>query len=154
VARIPAASCGQRNGIDASGSPPLSFVARADGTRDGAPGRHGEFIAGLAAERARLQVANVVRVGWLATADQAGLLCDKAKVLPVAIASGAAAASTLLSMPTDRSELVVAILLASHSVRGQYVRFPAAQRIPTFGRMSSRCRSAIKGVGVALRPSA
>ena len=33
--------------------------------------------------------------------------CDKAKVLAVAIASGAAAASALLSMPTDRSEPVV-----------------------------------------------
>jgi len=27
--------------------------------------RHGEFIAGLAAEGARLQVAQVMRVGWL-----------------------------------------------------------------------------------------
>ena len=49
---------------------------------------HGEFIASLAAERARLQVAQVVRVGWLATADQARLLGDRAKVLPVAIAPG------------------------------------------------------------------
>ena len=36
--------------------------------------RHGELIAGLAAERARLQVAQVMRVGWLATADEAWLL--------------------------------------------------------------------------------
>jgi len=48
--------------------------------------RHGEFVAGFAAERARLQVAQVVRVGWLAAADEAGLLPDKAKVLAVAVA--------------------------------------------------------------------
>jgi hypothetical protein len=97
----------------------------------------------------------VVPVGWLATADQAGLLCDKAKVLAVAIASGSASASTLLSMPTDRSEPVVAILLASHSGWGRYVRFPAPQRIPTFGRCRAGPGSvAIKGVGVVLRPSA
>jgi hypothetical protein len=45
--------------------------------------------------------------------------CDKAKVLAVAIASGAAAASALLSMPTERSEPVVAILLASHRFEGE-----------------------------------
>jgi hypothetical protein len=47
--------------------------------------RHGEFIAGLAAERAGLQVAQVMRVGWLATADQAWSLGDGAKMLAVAI---------------------------------------------------------------------
>src|SRR5262249_32850498 len=47
---------------------------------------HGEFIAGPAAERARLQVAKMMRVGWLATADEARLLGDIAKVLPIAIA--------------------------------------------------------------------
>ena len=47
--------------------------------------RHGELIAGLAAERARLQVTQVMRVGWLAPADEAWLLGDRAKVLPIAI---------------------------------------------------------------------
>jgi len=47
--------------------------------------RHGEFIAGLATERARLKVAQVMRVGWLATADEAWLFGDRAKVLAVAI---------------------------------------------------------------------
>src|SRR5262245_30064046 len=47
--------------------------------------RHREFIAGPAAERARLQVAKMVRVGWPATADEARLLGDIAKMLPVAI---------------------------------------------------------------------
>src|SRR5262249_41852833 len=46
---------------------------------------HGEFIAGPAAERARLQIAKMMRVGWPATADKARLLGDIAKVLPVAI---------------------------------------------------------------------
>jgi hypothetical protein len=46
---------------------------------------HGEFIAGPAAERARLQIAKMMRVGWPATADKARLLGDIAKMLPVAI---------------------------------------------------------------------
>src|SRR5262249_61228855 len=46
---------------------------------------HGEFIAGPAAERARLQVAKMMRVGWPATADKARLFGDIAKVLWVAI---------------------------------------------------------------------
>jgi hypothetical protein len=45
-------------------------------------------------------------VGWLAAADEAWLLGDKAKVLAVAIARlGAATASTLVSMPVDGSAL-------------------------------------------------
>jgi hypothetical protein len=47
--------------------------------------RYGEFIAGLAAERAGLQVAQLMRVGWLATADQVWLLGEGAKMLAVAI---------------------------------------------------------------------
>src|SRR5439155_23717505 len=50
--------------------------------------RHGEFIARLAAERARLQIAQVMRVGWLAIADQAWLVGDRAKVLSIAITPG------------------------------------------------------------------
>ena len=48
--------------------------------------RDGEFIADLAAEGPRLQVAQMVRVGLFAAADEAGLLRDKAKMLAVAIA--------------------------------------------------------------------
>jgi hypothetical protein len=44
-----------------------------------------EFIAGPAAERARLQIAKMVRVGWSAAADEARLFGDIAKVLAVAI---------------------------------------------------------------------
>src|SRR5262245_19043981 len=46
---------------------------------------HGEFIAGPAPECARLQIAKMMRVGWPATADEARLLGDIAKMLPVAI---------------------------------------------------------------------
>ena len=48
--------------------------------------RHHELIASFAAERAWLQVPQVVRVGWFAAADEAGLLGDGAKVPPVAVA--------------------------------------------------------------------
>ena len=72
--------------IDAGRPPPRSFVAGAmdRAVMDTAEG-HGEFIAGPAAERARLRVAKMMRVGWPATADEARLLGDIAKVLPVAI---------------------------------------------------------------------
>jgi len=77
---------GDLDWIDAGCLPPSSLVAGAmDGAMMDTAERHGEFIAGLAAERARLQVAQVMRVGWLAPADQAWLLGDRAKVLPVAI---------------------------------------------------------------------
>jgi len=50
--------------------------------------RDGELVAGLAAERARLQVAQVMRVRGLAATDQAGLLGDVAQVFAVAVATG------------------------------------------------------------------
>src|SRR5215831_3767908 len=46
---------------------------------------HGKLIAGPAAERARLQIAKMMRVGWSAAADKARLFGDIAKVLAVAI---------------------------------------------------------------------
>ena len=77
---------GDLDWIDAGRLPPSSLVAGAmDRAMMDTAERHGEFIAGLAAERARLQVAQVMRVGWLAAADEAWLLGDRAKVLPVAI---------------------------------------------------------------------
>ena len=48
--------------------------------------RDRELIADLAAERARLQVAQMMRVGGFTTADEAWLLGDSAKVLAVAVA--------------------------------------------------------------------
>src|SRR5262249_44545204 len=72
--------------IDAGRPPPGSLVA---GTMDRAmmdtTQRHGEFVAGPAAERTRLQVTKMMRVGWPAAADETWLLGDIAKVLPVAI---------------------------------------------------------------------
>ena len=50
--------------------------------------RHDEFVADLAAERARLGEPQVVRVGGRAAADQAGLLGDEPQVLLVAVALG------------------------------------------------------------------
>jgi hypothetical protein len=72
--------------VDAACVPPSLLVAGAVNcammhTAEG----YGEFVAGLAAERARLQVAQVMRVGGLTTADEAWLLGDSSKMLPVAI---------------------------------------------------------------------
>src|SRR5262245_20702654 len=47
--------------------------------------RDREFIARFAAERSRLHVAQMMGIGWLAATDEARLLHDIAKVLPVAI---------------------------------------------------------------------
>jgi hypothetical protein len=73
--------------VDAGLLPPCSLVARAMNcaVMDSAE-RHREFIASLAAERPWLCVSKVMRVRWLAAANEAGLSGDKAQVLPVAIA--------------------------------------------------------------------
>ena len=73
---------------------PAAFHQRAlvadpvQGAVVGAAERHHEFVADLAAERPRLGEAQVVRVGRLAAADQAGLLGDEPQVLLVAVALG------------------------------------------------------------------
>jgi hypothetical protein len=77
---------GDLDRIDTGLLPPCSFVADAmNGAVMDAAERHREFIAGLAAERPWLQVSKVMRVRWLAAANEAGLSGDKAQVLPVAI---------------------------------------------------------------------
>jgi hypothetical protein len=48
--------------------------------------RDGELITGLASERARLRVAQVMGVGWLAAADQARLPGNVAQMFFVAVA--------------------------------------------------------------------
>jgi hypothetical protein len=70
---------GDLDWVDAGRLPPSSLVAGAmdRAVMDAAEG-HGKFIAGFAAERARLQVAQVMRVGGLTTADETGLLGDTA----------------------------------------------------------------------------
>ena len=62
--------------------PPTLFVARAMvlAVVGGAQG-HSEFITDLYPETPRLRMSHVVRVGWLATADEAGLLRHKAEML-------------------------------------------------------------------------
>src|SRR5262249_58986913 len=75
--------------IDPGRSPPGSLVAGAmDRAVMRAAQRDRELIAGPAAERTRLQVAKMMRVGWPAAADEAWLFRDIAKVLPIAIAAG------------------------------------------------------------------
>src|SRR5215471_16203939 len=49
--------------------------------------RDGELVAHFAAERAGLGEAQVMRVGWLATANDTGLRGDKPKMLLVAVAA-------------------------------------------------------------------
>jgi hypothetical protein len=70
---------GDLNWVDAGRLPPGSLVSGAMHRAMMDPAeRHGVFVAGLAAERARLQVAEVMRVAWPATADEAWLLGDTA----------------------------------------------------------------------------
>jgi len=78
---------GDLNGVDAGRLPPGLLVA---GAMDRAVMRaaewDGEFVAGFAAERPRLQVAKMMRIGLFAAADETRLLGDITKVLPVTIA--------------------------------------------------------------------
>ena len=68
-------------------APPSLLVAGAmNRTVMRAAERDGELIAHFAAERPRLQVAKMMRVGLLAAADETRLLANIAKVVAVAIA--------------------------------------------------------------------
>ena len=79
---------GDLDRVDAGRLPPCLLVAGAmDRAVMRAAERDGEFVARLAAERARLHVAQMVGIGWLAATDEARLLHDTAKVLRVAIAT-------------------------------------------------------------------
>ena len=78
---------GDLHGIDAGRLPPGLLIAGAmDRAMMRAAERDGEFIAGLAAERPRLQVAEMMRIGLFAAADETRLLGNIAKVLAVSIA--------------------------------------------------------------------
>ena len=80
---------GHAEGIDADCLPPALFVADAmHFAVVHAAERDGELVARLASERARLRVAQVMRVGWLAATDEACLPGDVAQVLLVAVAPG------------------------------------------------------------------
>src|SRR5215472_9780428 len=78
---------GDLNGVDAGRLPPGLLVAGAmDGAVMRAAERDGEFVARFAAERPWLQVAKMMRIGLFAAANEARLLGDITKVLPVTIA--------------------------------------------------------------------
>ena len=78
---------GDLDGVDSGRLPPGLLIAGAmDRAMMRAAERDGEFIAGLAAERPRLQVAKMMRIGLFAAADETRLSGNIAKVLPVAIA--------------------------------------------------------------------
>src|SRR5262245_59107303 len=78
---------GNLDRVSAGLPPPRALVAGAmHRTMMPATERDGELIADLAAERARLCESEVVGIRRLAAAQEAFLLGDVAKVLPVAIA--------------------------------------------------------------------
>ena len=78
---------GDLDGVDPGRLPPGGFISYAvHQPMMNAAERHRELVARLAAEGAGLKVPQMMRIGWLAAADQAGLLGDVTKVLAVAIA--------------------------------------------------------------------
>ena len=78
---------GQFDGVDAGCLPPGLLVAGAmDRTVMRAAERDGEFVACFAAERPRLQVAQMMRIRLLAAANEARLLGHIAKMLAVPVA--------------------------------------------------------------------
>ena len=78
---------GNLDGVDAGRLPPGLLVAGAmDRAVMRAAERDGEFIAHFAAERPRLQIAKMMRIGLFAAANEASLLGDITKVLAVPIA--------------------------------------------------------------------
>ena len=79
---------GDLDGVDAGLLPPSFLVAGAmNFTVMGAAKRDSEFIARLAAKRARLHKSDVMGVRRLAAAQEARLLGHETKMVPVAIAT-------------------------------------------------------------------
>jgi hypothetical protein len=79
---------GDLNGVDAGRLPPGLLVAGAmDGAMMRAAERDGEFVARFAAERPRLEIAKMMRIGLFAAADETGLLGNIAQVLAITIAT-------------------------------------------------------------------
>jgi hypothetical protein len=74
--------------VDTGLLPPSSLVAGAIYSAVmGTAERDSEFVAGLAAQRRRLHVPKMVRVRWLAAADEACLLGGVAQMLAVAVSA-------------------------------------------------------------------
>ena len=88
AARLLPQAKGNRHGIDAEFGPPCGFVAAAvNFAVMNAAQRHGELVAHLSAECARLGKAYVVRLAWLPPAHRARLPGDEAQVFLVAKAA-------------------------------------------------------------------
>src|SRR5262249_4645383 len=84
---LPPELTGDFDGVDPGRRPPGLLIAGAmDRAMMAAAERDGEFIAGLAAQRPRLQIAEMMRIGLFAAADEACLLGNITKVLAVSIA--------------------------------------------------------------------
>src|SRR6516225_1050750 len=78
---------GDLNRVDAGRLPPGLLVAGAmDGAVMRAAERDGEFVARFAAERPRLQVAKMMRIGLFAAASETRLLRYTTKLLSVTLA--------------------------------------------------------------------
>ena len=75
---------GSNSRINASICPPCGFIAGAmDVTVMAAAQRHGEFIADFTPECAVLREAQMMRICWLAAANETGLFGHKPHMIPV-----------------------------------------------------------------------
>jgi hypothetical protein len=129
--------------------------------------RHREFIAGLAAERAWLQVSKMMRVRWLAAANEAGLSGDKAQVLPIAIAPRRGnrehtlvdAAGPITAAAFGREDFLRASNLRHRgTIIGRFYSFGGSEfRKPQFKRILHQlgisCRQAVLGGECRVRPT-
>ena len=83
---LPPELTGYFDGVDPGRRPPGLLIAGAmDRAMMRAAKRDGEFIAGLAAERPRLQVAEMMWIGLFAATDETRLAGNIAKVLAISI---------------------------------------------------------------------
>ena len=86
---MPPELTGDFDGVDPGRRPPGGFISYAvHQPMMNAAERHRELVARLAAQGPRLHEPKMMRVGRLATTEEAGLLGDIAKVRFVAIAAG------------------------------------------------------------------
>ena len=84
---LPPELTGDLNGVDAGRLPQGLLIAGAmDCAVMRAAKRDSEFVARFAAERPRLQVTKMMRIGLFAAADETRLLGDITQVLRVTIA--------------------------------------------------------------------
>ena len=85
---LPKASC-DVEGADLEFAPPEKLIAGLMKFAMVATAEwHGKFVTHLETDRVRLRKTQMVRIGWLASADETGLGRDKLQVLLVAQALG------------------------------------------------------------------